>query len=195
MATIKLSELGEAFSLGSADLFYAVKDNTSYKITKANALSDYATTTSVANLTTLVGDITSLETTDKTSIVNAINELNDSLFYKDGDTLTGTFQVAGYVTSGTKDLFCMIYVPKSMAKISSITISSGTFTIRTTAGNYLNGASGGINYNASGITTTVSKNTDNAVAILMRSTNAYTSVSNNTPVSGAISGLTLTFNE
>ena len=65
MATIKLSELGEAYSLGSSDLLYAVKDNTSYKITKANALSD---------VYSIVGDLTTLETTDKTSIVNAINE-------------------------------------------------------------------------------------------------------------------------
>lgn len=133
-----------------------------------------------------------LQTTAQT-LPEAINELYDGMYYKSGDTITGTFQVAGYITSGTKDLFCMVYVPKSMAKISTVRVNGGTFTLRTTSGNYLNGASGGIAYNASGITTSASKNTDNAVAILMRSTNAYTSVSNNTPVAGTISGLTLTF--
>ena len=139
-----------------------------------------------------VGSVGSLETTDKTSLVNAINELYDSMYYKSGDTITGTFQIAGYVTSGTKDLYFMIYLPKSMANISSITVSGGSFNVRTTNGAYLNG--GAFNYNASGITTTAFNNTDNAVSILVRSTNTYTNVSNNTPVAGAVSGLTLEFN-
>ncbi len=141
-----------------------------------------------------VGYASDLETIDKASLVNAINELYDSMYYKPGDIITGTFQIAGYVTSGTKDLYFMIYLPKSVANISSITVSGGSFNVRSTNGAYVNG--GAFNYNASGLTTTASNanSVDKAITILVRSTNTYTNVSNNTPVAGAVSGLTLEFN-
>ena len=87
MATIKLSELGEVYSLGSSDLLYVVSDDTSYKITKANVLSD---------VYSMVGDLTSIETTDKTSIVSAINENKnrlDDLTYTEVVTLASNMTV------------------------------------------------------------------------------------------------------
>ena len=140
-----------------------------------------------------VGNANNLETINKSDLVSAINELYDGMYYKPGDSITGTFQIAGYITSGTKDFYFMIYLPKSIANISSITVRGGNFNVRTTNGAYLNG--GAFNYNASGISTTASivNNVDRAITVLVRSTNAYTNVSNNTPVAGAVSGLTLEF--
>lgn len=66
-----------------------------------------------------IGDISNLETTDKTSLVDAINELKNSLYYKSGDSLTFTDMVeAGFLTTGKTQVIYSITMPKSMANVS-----------------------------------------------------------------------------
>lgn len=141
-----------------------------------------------------IGTLTNLETTTKSDIVSAINELYeivDSGYYKAGDSITASFQIAGYVTTSRTQMMCTIYLPKSLKNITSITVAGGTFSIRTTNGAYLNG--GDFAYNASGITTEAFKNTDNAVTIRITKSSAFSNVNNNTPVGGALSSLKLNF--
>lgn len=126
---------------------------------------------------------------------NLNNEIKNNTYYKNGDSLTATFQVGGYITSSTKDFVCMIYLPKSLKKINRITVSGGLFSIRTTTGGYIDGQGNGIDYNANGFTTSANKVNDNAIYILFRKSTTFSNATNNTPAGGSISNLTLTFNE
>ena len=140
-----------------------------------------------------VGYVASLNTTDKTSVVNAINELYSDMYFQPGDSLTATYQVGGYVTTGTKEFWCTIYVPKSLKYINTITVSSGTFMIRIASGGYLDNNTSGISYNASGFSLTLAKITDTAITLKFAKSSAFSGTTNNTPAAGYISTLTLNF--
>ena len=129
---------------------------------------------------------------------NQCESLLDALYYKKGDTYT-TIQQAiytgGTVTGSTKSLNFTITVNKSLKNISKVTINSMTLLVRTTAGNYLNNASGGLIYGStSGITYNTYITSENTILIQLASTNAYTNVTNNTPVNVAVSSFKITFN-
>ena len=129
---------------------------------------------------------------------NQCESLLDALFYKSGDTYKTTQQAiytGGTVTGGTKSLNFTITVPKSLKNITNVTIKNMTLLIRTTAGAYLNNASGGIKYGStSGITYNLFITSDNTILIQLVSSAAYTNVTNNTPVNVAISSFEISFN-
>lgn len=141
-----------------------------------------------------VGNITNLTTTDKSSVVNAINEIYDDNYYKPGDTWEpGIYTaVAGYITSGNKDLNFSIEMPKSLKNISTITITTMKIDVRTPSGSY---AVNNFNvYDSSVTSRTVSKRDDRCIDISMkRSSNWFGT--NNVPVSVAFyATVKLTFN-
>ena len=72
MADIKVSEMTEATTFDDNDYTMIVQANQSKKIAKTNMFND---------INTNIGDMTSLETTDKSSLVNAINEIKNSKNY------------------------------------------------------------------------------------------------------------------
>lgn len=74
MANIKVSEMTEATSFDDGDYTMIVQANQNKKISKENIFSN-------------IGDLSNLETTDKTSIVNAINSNLPVILY---DNSTGT---------------------------------------------------------------------------------------------------------
>ena len=72
MANIKVSELAEATSFDNGDYTMIIQGNQNKKISKENMLAN-------------VGDISDLETTDKSNVVNSINSLIPIVLF-DGET-------------------------------------------------------------------------------------------------------------
>ena len=141
-----------------------------------------------------VGELNDLNTTDKTSIVNAINENNDLLFYKPGDTYEINYIdagrggiAAGYLTSSKADYVFSVITPKSMEKISSITASNAQITIRQN-GNYLVGSG----TDAVAVSLNCEKVADNMIRVKYTGTPVTNAVNNDTV--GIIFGATFTFN-
>ena len=94
----------------------------------ASSVANTANTLATQNATN-IGTMASLSTTDKASLVGAINEVNttasavdsltqaitdlqDHLFYKSGDSITETFNVSGWVTTSGTEFYTSIVVPK-----------------------------------------------------------------------------------
>mgnify|MGYP003291268331 CR=1 FL=1 len=70
------------------------------------------------------GDASSLNTTDKTSLVSAINEVNtneiNNTYYKTGDSITLPFYIInGFITNSTKDVTLALILPKSLENITT----------------------------------------------------------------------------
>lgn len=175
----------------------------------ASSVANTANTLATQNATN-IGTMSNLNTTNKSSLVSAINEvnttasavdtltqaiqdINDHLFYKAGDTLTESFDISGWVTTASTELWTAIVLPKNMDNISTVTCTGGSFVMRTTSGGYLDNNSTGIAYNASGITLTVEKRDNRTIAFVLKKSSAFTNVVNNTPVAGVLVNLTLTF--
>lgn len=138
------------------------------------------------------GNASSLNTTDKTSLVSAINEVNTNEInnnnYKSGDSVNlPMFTIAGLITNATKDLYFSFILPKSLANISSVSVTSFNAELRGISG-YLNSQSGYIQYvGLSGYTITATKQNENVVEILVAKSSAFTNVTNNTPVVAKVS--------
>ena len=141
-----------------------------------------------------VGDITNLTTTDKSSVVNAINEIYNDNYYKPGDTyvINNYASTAGYITSSNKNLNFSIELPKSLKNISTITITTMVIEVRVPAGAYaVNNFS---IFDSSVTSRSATKRDDRCIDIsLKRTTNWYGT--NNIPISVAIfQGAKITFN-
>lgn len=116
--------------------------------------------------------------------------------YVAGDTFTFSvsFPINGFITSSTKGVRLALYLPKSVANITTITVTECSGTLRGISG-YLNSESD--NYDFAADTTNYSlvatKVKDNLITLQINKTTAYTNVTNNTPVSFYPNKLTLTF--
>lgn len=72
MANIKVSEMTEATSFDDGDYTMIVQANQNKKILKENM---------IGNIEDNIGDLSQLDTSDKTNLVNAINEIKNSKNY------------------------------------------------------------------------------------------------------------------
>ena len=126
--------------------------------------------------------------------VDGINIL-DALFFKAGDTLTfDDVPVSGLVTSSGKIINLLVPVGKSLANINSISVTTCKGGVRTSAGGYVNSGSDSQNWlSESGVTVTATKSNNHTINLRFTSTNAFTNVTNNTPVSFWCNPLTLSF--
>lgn len=126
--------------------------------------------------------------------VDGVNII-DTMFFKSGDTLTiNQVPLSGFVTSSTKIVNLVCPVSKSLSNINSISVTACKGGIRTTEGGYLNSGSDSSDWkNTSGLTVTATKVTDNLINLRIQSTNAFTNVTNNTPLSFWCNPLTLSF--
>ena len=83
MANIKVSEMTEATEFDDLDYAMIVQSNQNKKITKENMLSD---------INNNIGDLNDLTTTEKTSVVGAINELvSPAMVIERGGTSTTNY--------------------------------------------------------------------------------------------------------
>lgn len=116
--------------------------------------------------------------------------------YVAGDTFTFSvsFPLNGFITSSTKGVRLALYLPKSVANITTITVTECSGTLRGISG-YLNSETD--NYDFAADTTNYSlvatKVKDNLITLQINKTTAFTNVTNNTPVSFYPNKLTLTF--
>lgn len=90
MANIKVSEMTEATSFDDGDYTMIVQANQNKKIVKENLLG---------NIEANIGDLSQLETSDKTNLVNAVNEIKNSKNY-----LVQTFSNASCTQNSSNNL-------------------------------------------------------------------------------------------
>lgn len=143
-----------------------------------------------------IGNLNSLTTQNKSSTVDAINEienlfesLKDELFYKNGDiwVVPDGYSIitGGHVTAGKKEIAFSIYTPKSMKNINSVTVSNAKITARQN-GNYL--------VDSKIVNLKLQKRTDNCLYVLYTSPSEISNATNNDTVAIAFGNGTFTFN-
>ena len=124
------------------------------------------------------------------------NLLEDFYYTKnDQDTFNGIV-ATGHVTGSTASLAFTITTPKNMKKISSVSIISGSLTIRTTGGTYMenSGSSPYFPMVSNSYTYTVSKINNNTLTIgIVKKNGTFSSVTNNTPVAVYLRNVVLKF--
>ena len=151
--------------------------------------------TGIYNNSVDIGTKSELTTIDKTNLVKAINEiensfksLKDELFYKNGDTWvvpTGySIITGGHITSAKKEIAFSIYTPKSMKNINSVTVSNAKITVRQN-GNYL--------INDQIVNLVLEKRTDNCLYARYTSSSEISNATNNDTVAVAFGNGTFTF--
>lgn len=145
----------------------------------------------------IIGDKEKLETEDKNTIVNSINEIFDSVFYKDGDTFEITFHevsLPGHVTTGSKDFFIDIPTPKSMKNINKIEISSINLYFRHPEGGYIASPASDNEWSndSIGLTWTATKVTDNLITIRIQTSTAV-NITNNIPFIASVNEFKVIF--
>lgn len=110
---------------------------------------------------------------------------DDEIYYRNSDTLsiTSYTNLNGFITSSTTSVSFSFYTPKSLANISTITVTAFKGTLRGGSG-YLDGQTSAYDWLAdTSYTLTATKMSDNMIRIVCTKTSAYTNVTNNTPVS------------
>lgn len=110
---------------------------------------------------------------------------DDEVYYRNSDTLSITTytNLNGFITSSTTSVSFSFYTPKSLANISTITVTAFKGTLRGGSG-YLDGQTSAYDWYAdASYTLTATKITDNMIRIVCTKTSAYSNVTNNTPVS------------
>ena len=151
--------------------------------------------TGIYNNSVDIGAKSELTTIDKTNLVKAINEiensfksLKDELFYKNGDTWVVpdgySIITGGHITAAKKEIAFSIYTPKSMKNINSVTVSNAKITVRQN-GNYL--------VDSKIVNLKLQKRTDNCLYVLYTSPSEISNATNNDTVAVAFGNGTFTF--
>lgn len=148
-----------------------------------NSSTEQTEAVTLAKINTLAAQISALSGT-----------IDTALYYQNGDTIDvgGYVPLAAYVTSSTKVLRIGVPVTKSLSNITSVRVDSIVGGCRGISGN-LNSLSGDSNDFSQIGTVTADIASDNMVVVTVTSTNAYTNVSNNTPLVFSANSITLTF--
>lgn len=118
------------------------------------------------------------------------------LFYSSGETLTlSGIPINGLVSTSTSVARFHVPVGKSLAKISSITVTALKGGIRSATGGYFNNGSDSYDwFSYSGdISITATKAAEHNVQLIISITPAFTNTTNNTPCSMYVNTLTLAF--
>ena len=111
---------------------------------------------------------------------------DDEVYYRNNDTLsiTSYTNLNGFITSSTTSVSFSFYTPKSLANISSISVTAFKGTLRGGSG-YLDGKTSAYDWYADSTTYTLTASimSDNMIRIVCTKSSAFTNVTNNTPVS------------
>ena len=127
-------------------------------------------------------------------LVHLIKNLNNAMFYAAGDTYTVTnIPLVGLITNSSKTIAFNLSVDKSMRHVSA-TVTSFKGGIRVPSGGYVNNINNDSTewVGASGITFATGRRGERNLEIVMSSTNAFTNVTNNTPLV-ILATMTITF--
>lgn len=101
------------------------------------------------------------------------------LTYAVNDTFSTHIPLNGFITSGTKRATVVLQVPKSLENISTVTITAMSGSIRGISG-YVDSTTDATNLKTT-YTCTASKESDNAILIVIDKSTAFTNATNNTP--------------
>lgn len=154
-----------------------------------------------------VGDLSTLKTTIKTNLVNAINELKEEIYYKDNDTFvvsytpndTNRIYTTGLITGVTTNLLFTLTTGKSLKNINSISINKLKMNVRNYNGNYVeaNGyTENGRDYLTSLYTTRAIIIDDFHITInILKNSGTFSNATNNTTQNIEIDNMELEFNE
>lgn len=139
-------------------------------------------------------DLSNVSSIDSGSAVaTALNTKvnNDDYYYKSGDTVTDlTVFTGGLLTNSGQEVSFCIWLPKSMAKITTVTCTALTTGFRKSNGGYMP-SSGGNGWNALAKgTVTLFKYSDNMIRVQVNYSNY--GGTNNTPV-GVYASISLSF--
>ena len=110
--------------------------------------------------------------------------INGSLYFAPGETYSTSrdMMVCGHVTSGTTALQLCMWLPKSLEKINSISVTNLVGAVRGVNG-YVNNWTADTNIlTQSGITVDANRTFPNGIKLHIESASAYTNTTNNTPV-------------
>lgn len=129
-----------------------------------------------------------------TEIINKHDEVKDEIknetYYKSGDVVElgnitdGGYNANGYISSGTKAFFLMIYLPKRLDNITNISFNSIKIEARGPKG-YLNSTADYQEYvGKSSYTITYAIESSNSIKIRIQKSSVYTNVDNNSPAQG-----------
>ena len=117
-----------------------------------------------------------------------------SLYYASGETYSIDVEmpISGYITNGVRNILLGLWLPKSLEKINSISVTTLVGSMRGNSG-YINGWSGSTNIlTQSGITVTATRTAPNGIRLSIVSSSDLSNATANTPV--VLSGkITLSF--
>lgn len=124
------------------------------------------------------------------------NSITNNTYYKSGDTytLTGDWTLAGYTSSSRQAIVFTFFTPKSIEKISTITVNTLSINVRHADGGYMGTSAyvaGGYNFLSIG-SAEAKKTGPNCVTIYFTLNSAH-SYANNTPVSVSQGTIKVTF--
>ena len=154
----------------------------------------YITGITSSDVTTALGytpsdtDLSNLSATGQAVIDAKVN--NDDYYYKSGDTITNLgYSTGGLLTNGGQEISFCIWLPKSMAKITTVTCTALLTGFRKSNGGYMPSNGNGWNALANG-RVTLFKYSDNMLRVQVN----YGSYggTNNTPV-GVWASISLSF--
>ena len=164
----------------------SLQDSSNIKVVQngLNVSLDFTTTGDI-------GDLTSLDTSDTSSLVSAINEVYNETFYNPGDTYSQSgFICPGHITGGSQSVVFTLPLPKSTTNITTASVDTLTGRIRGVGG-YINGSST-VNYKSSSYTVSNSLK-DNIISISIQASSALSGATNNTPIAFYIDSLSISF--
>ena len=127
----KINEYPQAATVNNNDLFVIDQQTAGEHATKSASVAQIAEK-ATSGVQTQIGDLSTLTTTDKSSIVGAVNEVNK---YKAGDTVTLDGVIVGGSLGSSKLQFdCTIPLPKSaegltatISTLGAALINNGTY--------------------------------------------------------------------
>ena len=93
MANIKVSEMTEATTFDDGDYTMIVQANQNKKIARENILGDIES--NISTISTNIGNLSNLETDDKSNLVNSINELKNAEIYSTDEVKTNKIWING----------------------------------------------------------------------------------------------------
>lgn len=132
-----------------------------------------------------------VETKNGWHFVDNGTTLIDELFYKPGDTIVlDSVNGAGFISNASRTCSVEWTLPKSLARITTMTVTACAGAGRTISGNYL-GGSATYDYKANATCTAVNHE-NRFLRLNMVASSAYTNATNNTPVTFTPSSLTIT---
>lgn len=136
-----------------------------------------------SSITTNTNDIETL-TSSVSNISNNIDDLNDYLYYKTNDVYENDLFIGdGFVSSSSKKIFFNVVLDKSLKNVDTFEVTSGTANIRGVSGIVEDSVTTPIDLTSDTLSYVFTKVSDKEISIAITKGTAFSSATNNTPLS------------